>query len=463
MKIQLPLLLSLAVSFSCLTSLEAREPTELEQYYLELVNRARENPDAEVSRQSAQAWGNTGSPATPDLNEGLFAGTISNDAKPPLAFNRDIIDAARKYADLLLRREAFDNTQNGTPAERMQAEGYVFRAPAGNGENLAITSGPNGTNRLNTSQVAEHHRKLFIDRNVANRLNRQRLMESSYREVGISIREDPDEQSALGGANNSDIISVQDFAFSLARIFVTGVIFNDKNANGIFTPDNNEAIGPLLLKVRDSGGDLVKTGSTYKTGGYAINMAGQSSGNYTLVVETIDGDRDATSFFWNNSNNVKVDIIDPNFEVDLAGYQPDLSINKSNFGKFGNNKYNLGGNNQRVVLESSKRKKKTWTLNMQNDGSIDDIVRVRGTKRNSLFRVTYRQRISGSYRNVTSSVLRGRNVTLINGSTVNFRIEIKPTSKTKDKKKKKTFNFTGTSTLDFSKKDRVKARIETKK
>ncbi len=460
MKIQLPLLLSLTVTLSFLAPLEAREPTELEQYYLELINRARANPDGEVSRQSAHAWGNTISPASPALNEGLAPNTISNAAKPPLAFNRDIIDATRNYADLLLRREAFDNVQNGIPAERMHAEGYIFRAPTGNGENLAITSGPNGSNRLNPSQVAEHHRKLFIDRNVSNRLNRQRLMEANFREVGISIREDSDEQSVFGGRNNSDIITVQDFAYSLGRIFVTGVIFRDKNGNGLFTANNNEAIGTMLLKVRDSGGNLVKTATTFRTGGYAINMAGQSTGNYTLVVETLDGDRDSTTFFWNNSINVKVDMIDPDFEVDLAGYQPDLSIIKPNFGRFGNNNYAFGGNSQRVILKSSKRKKRTWTLNLQNDGSIDDLVRVRGSKGNKLFRVTYRQRISGSFRNVSSSILRGRNVTLANRSAESFRIEITPTSRTKGRKKKKTFSFTGTSTNDSSKNDLVKARIE---
>lgn len=38
-------------------ALQAREPTDLEQYYLELVNRARANPNGEVTRLSGEIWG----------------------------------------------------------------------------------------------------------------------------------------------------------------------------------------------------------------------------------------------------------------------------------------------------------------------------------------------------------------------------------------------------------------------
>jgi hypothetical protein len=67
-----------------ITSLcSAREPNSLEQYYLELVNRARLAPNAEVTRLSDETWGDTGSPVAPDLNEGLAPGTISAATKQP--------------------------------------------------------------------------------------------------------------------------------------------------------------------------------------------------------------------------------------------------------------------------------------------------------------------------------------------------------------------------------------------
>ena len=51
------------------------QPTAFEQYFLELVNRARLDPAAEAARLGI------------GLNDGLAAGTITTAAKAPLAFN----------------------------------------------------------------------------------------------------------------------------------------------------------------------------------------------------------------------------------------------------------------------------------------------------------------------------------------------------------------------------------------
>lgn len=50
---------------------------------LELVNTARTNPLGEAARLGI------------DLNQGLTAGTIGTNAKPPLAFHPQLIAAAR--------------------------------------------------------------------------------------------------------------------------------------------------------------------------------------------------------------------------------------------------------------------------------------------------------------------------------------------------------------------------------
>jgi hypothetical protein len=92
-----------------------REPTTLEQYYLELVNRARANPNGEVARLSdepLEIWGDEGSPVPADLNEGIAPGTISAAAKQPLAFDTRLIDSASDYSDLLLATEQFTHTAN---------------------------------------------------------------------------------------------------------------------------------------------------------------------------------------------------------------------------------------------------------------------------------------------------------------------------------------------------------------
>ena len=58
--------------------------TPLEQYFLELVNRARANPTGEAQRFGLS-----------DLNQGLSPGTISASPKAPLAPNQLLLNAAR--------------------------------------------------------------------------------------------------------------------------------------------------------------------------------------------------------------------------------------------------------------------------------------------------------------------------------------------------------------------------------
>ena len=91
-------------------------------------------------------------PQTPDLNEGLPANTISSAAKQPLAFNVDLIQAARDYSQTLISNNAFTHTYNGTtPQSRMQAAGYTFSGNYGNGENLAVSASSSSSFGISTS------------------------------------------------------------------------------------------------------------------------------------------------------------------------------------------------------------------------------------------------------------------------------------------------------------------------
>src|SRR5438552_15691489 len=72
------------------------DPTAEEQLMLELVNRARANPAAEAARLGI------------DLNEGLEANTISAEPKQPLAFNPQLIQAARGHSQWMLDHDTFD-------------------------------------------------------------------------------------------------------------------------------------------------------------------------------------------------------------------------------------------------------------------------------------------------------------------------------------------------------------------
>ena len=87
------------------------QPTAYEQYFLELVNRARANPGSEASRLGI------------DLNQGLASGTIANTAKQPLAMNQLLNDSAQAHSDWMLATDTFSHTgANGSSAgDRMTA------------------------------------------------------------------------------------------------------------------------------------------------------------------------------------------------------------------------------------------------------------------------------------------------------------------------------------------------------
>jgi serralysin len=104
------------------------QPSAFEQYFLELVNRARANPGAEAARLGI------------DLNQGLGNGTIANTAKQPLAMNDLLNTSAQAHSDWMLATDTFSHTgANGSsPGDRMKAAGYGFTGSWAWGENISI-------------------------------------------------------------------------------------------------------------------------------------------------------------------------------------------------------------------------------------------------------------------------------------------------------------------------------------
>src|SRR5258705_7447594 len=101
------------------TLLSTATPTPDEQFMLELLNRARSLPAVEAKRYQVA------------LNEGLAAGTLSTSARQPLAFNVNLISAARQHSQWMLTAKSFSHTgaSGSTPVSRMSSAGYVL--PAG--------------------------------------------------------------------------------------------------------------------------------------------------------------------------------------------------------------------------------------------------------------------------------------------------------------------------------------------
>lgn len=433
-----------------------REPTALEQYYLELVNRARANPVAEVTRLSGKVWGDKGNPVPADLNEGIAPGTISAAAKQPLAFDTRLIDAASDYSDFLLATEQFSHTANGSSFSRMSAAGYVFTPPSRAGENLATTAST-GPHPVNQDRVDEHHEGLFIDGDVAGRGHRINLLLEDYREVGMAIRADADGISIFGATFN-EVLSTQNFASSSGRIFVTGVIYQDLNTNSFYDP--GESAGILALTVKTTGGTTVASGTSYGSGGYAINLAGVAAGNYVLSVRDAFNIEETVSFTWGGTQNVKVDLVDPSFPgppVLGIPFRPDGRIGSSPISLTGNDVYDPTGSQQVVAQTAKSAKSLSWHVRFENDGNQDDSLQMKGTAGSPLFGITYLRRSGNTVTNVTAAMIAGFNDPLQIGAKAQYEIVLKPGKRALGKRTGHTFSIEATSAGDATKIDRVNA------
>ena len=276
------------------------QPTAQDQYMLELVNRGRLDPQGEADLYLSG-----------DLNEGLSAGTISTDAKQPLAFNLDLNTAAEAHSQWLLDNNKFQHSGEGgtNSRQRMEAAGYTFTNPSGNGENLAWL-GTTGTPNF-TTFVRKNYENLFIDAGIAGRGHRVSLMNGSFQEVGISSIL----QGGFLGSYNA-VMSTQDFAYSAANgPFITGVAYTDAVSDDDFYTVN-EGIGGITVTAVDIANSAnTFTTTTWDAGGYSLDVAANATYDVTFSGDLDqDGQADDTATYQVTvgSENVKQDVVSDN-------------------------------------------------------------------------------------------------------------------------------------------------------
>ncbi len=274
----------LALLCTAASAVAGDTPTDEEQYMLEVVNRARLNPDAEVYRLRNQTWGDTGNPQPPDLNEGITSNLLGPETRQPLAFNVDLIQSALTYSQSLLNNNAFEHDYGGTtPQTRMQAAGYVFTGSWGWAENLALnySSGPLA---VNAALVESQYEGLFIDGNVAGRGHRENLLNDSMKEIGFGIAATTSASYTPPGGSGRwyAVITTQDFAYSNGSFsgnpILTGVVYNDTaTVNDFYDP--GEGLGGVTVAATPVGSGTASSTSTWTSGGYSLPLA---AGTYTV-------------------------------------------------------------------------------------------------------------------------------------------------------------------------------------
>ena len=273
-------------------------PTNHEQLMLELVNRARANPNTEAKRLGIK------------LGEGLPPGTISASPKQPVAFHQGLILASRSHSQWMIRTQTFSHTgeKNSNGGDRITDSGYKFIGFYSWGENLGW-KGTSGNVDL-TWLTMQNHDGLF-----SSPFHRPNLCNGDFREIGVGLVE-----GTFMGLRA--LVATQNFAKSDAYPdpWLLGVVYDDKNRDGKY--DVGEGVPGITITPAGIGWDTVSSSS----GGYAVPMSGNGS-----VTVTFSGPRlgvPITRIVKRNGKNQKLDLIlppPPPPAPDIAVLQPSTS------------------------------------------------------------------------------------------------------------------------------------------
>ena len=247
------------------------DPSDDEQWFLELMNRARANPQAEADRVLVD-YGSARVKQAVDFflreRPGVeWSRNENHDAfdalpvVPPFAFVPELIDAARGHTRVMKQTDSQTHQATGEPPlrDRVTATGYgwsrlgesvfafaddMLHAHAG----FAIDWGQpldGGTGRPQTG-------------------HRNALMDPFFATVGVGVEYDRSGATRVG----PQLITI-DFAVpaDTATRYVTGVVYEDRNANGMYDP--GEGIEGVRIETDRS--DFFALSSA--SGGYAIPVA----------------------------------------------------------------------------------------------------------------------------------------------------------------------------------------------
>ena len=273
---------------------DAFQPTASEQYMLELINRARANPTAEgfrlvglaqtdpLLRSATQGW---------DL--GKFFQTISAyAAEPPLAFNTRLIAAARNWNTAMLDA----NSQFHSPAGYLTnanvaraSDGQAYYAPGvgrtATGENIFAFS--QNVDASDPRAYGNYFVAAFLlDWGNPQFGHLQNILapgpgswavgapHAPYSEVGLGLLTGVT-PTAPPGAGNSGLnvgpaLTTQEFGFRTGNPFLTGTIYNDRDADGFYTP--GEGVAGVTIRATGRSGQGVFTATTWGSGGYSLAL-----------------------------------------------------------------------------------------------------------------------------------------------------------------------------------------------
>lgn len=274
-------------------------PTADEQYMLELINRARANPVAEAQRllSSTDPYIQLGISYFKVDQARLRREFASYSVQPPLAMNPHLLAAARRHSSDMARNnfQSHTGSDKSSVSDRITAAGYKGGFL---GENIY-------SNLVSSTYFA--HAGFVIDwgngpggvqQGLGHRVNVMGLGRTGYREVGVGIAS----RSGADAEKYGKLAVTQNFGTNVASTsFLLGVVYNDKNGDGICDPGE----GLPGIKVTPSVGTHYAV--TSASGGYSIPFV-QTPGQASVTFSGGVLDADVTRSFTMVRENVKVDL-----------------------------------------------------------------------------------------------------------------------------------------------------------
>jgi len=216
--------------------------TNAEQLLVELINRARLDPEAEAARFGI------------DLNADLSPGTIAGGSRQVLAPNALLHEAAADHSQWMLDTNTFSHTgeDGSSPMTRVLAAGYDVTGWVG--ENISVRGSSVGVT-LDTV-IVDQHEDLFLSEG-----HRVNMLRGHYGEVGIG--QEQGDYTFSNGTFDSSMLT-EKFAENRESVFLTGVIHNDSDGDDFYSIGEGVAGASIAAQGAST--------ASLSTGGYALAL-----------------------------------------------------------------------------------------------------------------------------------------------------------------------------------------------
>ncbi|HWB05351.1 MAG TPA: hypothetical protein VG796_20120 [Verrucomicrobiales bacterium] len=256
------------------------EPTDEEQYYLELINRSRANPGAEGLRIANTTDSSIRSQLNGhNVNLEMFKAEMNAiPASGPLAINAQLTAVARAQSEYQFAqgKELHVDALGRGVFERVAASGYVPLAPYFPVENAFVSSlsTPFGHAAFEVDWGADPVTQMSLGGMQDPRKHRVNI-HAGWREVGVGIYNG---SKTVGGSIVGPQVITQIYGLPAGAPtpYVTGVASFDLNGNGFYDP--GEGIGGVTVNVSGSVWHAV----TSSSGGYAVPVV-EAAGPLTVA------------------------------------------------------------------------------------------------------------------------------------------------------------------------------------